>query len=430
MNQLTALFRRIGLSDRKHWAWALYDFGNSGFATTIMAVLLPIYFFDVAAKTLPENIRTAYWGYGSGASLLFVAMLSPLLGAMADSFGKKKFFILFFTLMGCVATAALWFVGDGDWSLAMVAYIFGNIGFSGALIFYDSLLPHITSHEDSDHISLAGYALGYLGGGILLAINLAWITKPDLWGFAGKGEAVRASFVSVSIWWLIFTMPMMVWIDEPAVEGKASLTWTHAFHDACRSLRSTFLEIRSYKRVLVFLIAFWIYSDGIGTIIKMATTYGREIGIDQSSLILAMLATQFLGLPLTFVYSPLVARFSAKSGLLISLVIYGLISILAYFMSTAAHFWVLAIMIAFVQGGSQALSRSIFSGLIPKGRSSEFFSFFSVSSKFAGVFGPVLFGLMAQGTGSGRASILFLVLFFAVGAFILVPLDLTPLSRE
>jgi UMF1 family MFS transporter len=430
MSGISGLLRRIGLGDRKHWSWALYDFGNSGFATTIMAVLLPIYFFDVAAKHLPENIRTAYWGYGAGISLLFVALMSPLLGAAADSFGKKKFFILAFTVLGCVSSAALWFVGEGDWPLAMTAYVFGNIGFSGALIFYDSLLPHITHHDQSDHVSLAGYALGYLGGGILLALNLAWISNPEFWGFAGKGDAVRASFISVGVWWFVFTMPLLIWVDEPSVGDSASKTWSEAFSAAFKSLRITFREIRSYRRVLLFLIAFWVYSDGIGTIIKMATTYGREIGIDQSSLIAAMLATQLLGLPFTFLYSPIVSRFSAKTGLLISLAIYSLISVLAFFMTSAAHFWGLAIMIAFVQGGSQALSRSIFSGMIPKGRSAEFFSFFSVSSKFAGVLGPLIFGLMAQGTGSGRGSILLLVLFFAVGALLVAPLDLSPLTAE
>lgn len=357
----------------------------------------------------------------------FVALLSPFLGAAADSFGKKKFFIFIFTILGCVSTAGLWFVGAGDWSLAVTLYILGNIGFSGSLIFYDSLLPHVAHHDQSDHLSLAGYALGYLGGGILLALNLAWITRPELWGFSGKGEAVRASFVSVGVWWLMFTLPLMFWVDEPAPGNVAVRNWLEAFSAAWRSLKSTLFALRSYRRVFLFLIAFWVYSDGIGTIIKMATTFGREMGIDQSSLIAAMLATQILGLPFTFIYSPFVARFSAKTGLLISLGLYSLISVLAFFMTTAAHFWVLAIMIAFVQGGSQALSRSIFSGLVPKGQSAEFFSFFSVSSKFAGVLGPLIFGLMAQGTGSGRGSILFLIVFFVVGALLIAPLDLRPL---
>ena len=419
------LFRRIGLGDRKKWAWALYDFGNSGFATTIMAVLLPIYFFDVAAKILPENLRTAYWGYASGAALFFIALFSPFFGAMADSFGKKKFFTMIFTLLGCVATAALWFVREDDWPLAVFAYIIGSIGFSGALTFYDSLLPHVADERDADHTSLAGYALGYLGGGVLLAINLAWILKPELWGFAGKGDAVRASFVSVSIWWFTFTMPMMLFVPEPKVDGHQSESWTGAVFDSWRRLRLTFAEIRQYKSALIFLIAFWIYSDGIGTIIKMATTYGREIGIDQSTLITAMLATQLLGFPFTFIYSPIVARFSAKTGLIASLVIYSVICALGYFMTSPSHFWILAILIAFVQGGSQALSRSIFSSLIPAGRSSEFFSFFSVSSKFAGVLGPVIFGVMAQATGSGRGSILFLILFFVVGALMVSKIDLS-----
>lgn len=432
MKSLLSRFgKNFGMADRRQWAWAMYDWGNSAFATTIMAVLLPIYFFDVAAKDLPENVRTAYWGYSSGLSLVFIAVLSPFLGAIADSYAKKKFFLGLFTAIGVLGTAVLWFVEAGDWMLASVGYLFGNVGFFGGMIFYDSMLPHITSSDsEADRVSLAGYAMGYLGGGLLLALNLMWILKPEMWGFAGKGQAVRASFVSAALWWAIFTWPVLRHVDEPRPDSKDLATsWWHACACAWRRLGETFREIRGYRNILLFLIAFWLYSDGIGTIIKMATTYGREVGIDQGNLILAMLAVQILGLPLTFVYTPITRRLSAKGALILTLAVYSGICVLGYWMSKPLDFWVLAVLVSFVQGGSQALSRSIFSNMIPKSRSSEFFSFFSVSSKFAGILGPIIFGAMAQITGNGRTGILFLISFFVIGSIILLFTDLSPLKR-
>ena len=425
-SRLLRLGQRYGIGTKEQLAWALYDWGNSAFATTIMAVLLPIYFFDVAAKELPQNIRTAYWAYASGASLVFIAILSPLLGAIADSFAKKKFFLTSLTTLGVIGTAILWFVKEGDWVLATTAYVFGNIGFFGSMIFYDSLLPYVASDEESNRVSLAGYALGYLGGGVLLALNLMWILKPEVFGFAGKGEAVRMSFLSAAIWWGVFTVPVLWFVPEPKVPAGGPTSWTAATVAAWKQLSGTFHDIRRYRNIMFFLIAFWLYSDGIGTIIKMATTYGREIGIDQGNLIMAMLAVQLLGLPLTFLYAPLTRRIPAKTALLITLGVYAGICVFGYWMTTPLHFWMLAVLVAFVQGGSQALSRSIFSKMIPKGRSSEFFSFYSVSSKFAGVFGPLLFGLVAQFVGDGRQGILFLVSFFVFGGWILFKTDTSP----
>jgi MFS transporter, UMF1 family len=424
------LTSQLGLASREQWAWALYDWGNSAFATTIIAVLLPIYFFDVAAKILPINLRTAYWGYGSAAAMLVVALLSPFLGAVADIYGKKKLFLAGFTVLGCVGSAILCFVGEGDWLLALTAYILASIGFSASMIFYDSLLPHITkSGDEANRVSVAGYALGYLGGGLLLALNLAWILKPEFWGFVSKSAAVRASFLSVAVWWFLFSIPVLWFVPEPPSTGPVTTSWRGASISAVKRLRVTFTAIRNHRRVLMFLIAFWIYSDGIGTIIRMATTYGREIGIDQSNLTLAMLLVQILGLPLTLIYGPIASKFSPKRALLGSLAVYAGICVLGYFMTTAWHFWLLAIMIAAVQGGSQALSRSIYSGMIPKESSSEFFAFFSVSSKFAGVMGPMIFGVIAQASGNGRASILFLIAFFVVGGVLVAQTDLTAIQE-
>jgi UMF1 family MFS transporter len=417
---------KLGIKNRAQLAWCMYDWGNSGFATTIMAVILPIYFFDVAAKSLPENLRTAYWGYCSAVSLVSIAFLCPILGAIADAYGKKKLLTAVFTAIGVLGTSLLYFVGPGDWLLACFGYFLGNIGFTGGIVFYDSMLPHISSEQEADGLSLAGFALGYLGGGILLAINLLWIQQSESWGFADKGEAVRASFLSVAAWWAIFTLPLMIFVKEPPAEERERAPLPKVIHTAVQRLSQTWREIKSYRNLLIFLVAFYLYSDGIGTIIKMATTYGRGIGIEQGTLITAMLVVQLLGLPLTFAYGPLTRKFSAKPVLMGALAVYAFICVFGYFMTTATHFWILAILVACVQGGAQGLSRSIFSNLVPKHKSSEFFAFYSVSSKFAGIIGPTLFGLIAQFSGESRSSILILIVFFIVGGWLVSRVQLHP----
>jgi len=417
-----SLLGKFGLKGRAQWSWAFYDWGNSGFATTIMTAILPIYFFDVAAKDLGENVRTALWAYISAGSLLVTALLSPLLGALADLYGRKKMFLAIFTVLGIIGSALLYFVGEGDYVIASIAYLIGNIGFSGGMIFYDCLLPHIAEEDERDAVSLSGFAFGYLGGGLLLLANMLWIMNFDAWGFASKSDAVRWSFLSVAVWWGLSTIPVMLWVEEPKTTARPDRD-LHPFRNAWERLQGTFRDLKRYRQVMLFLIAFWIYSDGIGTVMKMATTYGREIGISQSNLMLSLLAVQFLGLPCTLFYTPLMNRFKPKSLLLGTLGVYSLVCILGYYLESAWQFWMLAIMVAMVQGGSQALSRSIFANMIPKSRSGEFFSFFSVSAKFAGVFGPAMFGVISQVMGESRLSILSLLILFIGGAFLLMKVD-------
>jgi len=398
-------------------SWAMYDWANSAFVTTVMAAVLPVYYSKVAASTLPPNVATAYWGYTTTIALLIVAFLSPILGAIADFAGVKKKFLAYFAAMGIVATAFLYFVQTGDWLIASLFFIVGNIGFAGSDMFYNSLLPHVARPEDIDQVSTRGYAFGYLGGGLMLAINIAMIQlMPD------AEVATRLAFVTVSIWWAVLTIPILRNVTEPPA-SKKGLEHLSPIRAGFQRLNVTFHEIRHYRQLFIFLIAFWVYNDGIGTIIKMATIYGAEIGIDQTTLIGTLLLVQFVGIPFSFAFGWLAKRLGTKNSIYLALAVYTLISILGYFMSAAWHFWVLGIMVGTVQGGAQALSRSLYGSMTPKAKTAEFFGFYGMSSKFAGIAGPLLFAVVGQIAGSSRLSIVSIIIFFVVGGYLLSRVD-------
>jgi UMF1 family MFS transporter len=401
-------------------SWSMYDWANSAFATTIMAAVLPIYYRSIAESTLTGNQITSYWAYTNSIALLLIALVSPILGAMADFRGQKKRFLTIFALLGIVATAFMFFLTTGDWLLASTLFILGNIGFAGANIFYDSLLPHIAKKNDIDQISTRGYAMGYLGGGILLAVNLAMIM------FAPDNLTVlmtRISLASVAIWWLLFTIPLWRNIPEPPRQVFEGEIDKNPIKAGFARLAETFKEVRKYGDLFKFLVAFWLYNDGIGTIIKMATTYGDEIGIEDTSLIVVLLIVQFVGIPFSFAFGWLAKKIGTKKSIYLSLVVYTAISIGGYFLSNATHFLILGFAVAMVQGGAQALSRSLYGRMVPKAQSAEFFSFYSVSGKFAGIFGPLVFGLVSQLFGNSRLGIFSLIIFFIAGGLMLTRVD-------
>jgi UMF1 family MFS transporter len=401
-------------------AWSMYDWANSAFVTTIMAAVLPIYYSTIAQPALTPTQSTAYWGYTNSIALLLIAILSPVLGAMADFRGEKKRFLTIFAIIGIAATALMFFLTTGDWLFASGLFIIGNIGFAGANVFYDSLLPHIAKKGDIDQISTRGYALGYLGGGILLAINLAMIMLvPDHL----QGLMTRISLASVAVWWLVFTIPLWRTVPEPPRKIFQGEMDVNPIRAGFKRLGETFREIRKYGELFKFLIAFWLYNDGIGTIIKMATIYGNEIGIGQIDLIGTLLMVQFVGIPFSFAFGWLAKKLGTKNSIFLSLGIYTIISIAGYFMKTAVHFWILGFSVALVQGGAQALSRSLYGRMVPKSQSAEFFSFYSVSGKFAGIFGPLVFGLVSQLFGNSRLGIISLIIFFITGGLMLTRVD-------
>lgn len=404
-------------------AWCMYDWANSAFYTTIMAAMFPPFYRSlVIAAGRGESNATAYWAYTTSVSLLVVALVAPMLGAISDHTGGKKRYVAFFAGIGVVGTGLFVFLGDDTYILGSILFIVGNVGAAGANIFYESLLPHIAKKDDIDQISTRGYALGYVGGGILLIVNVLWYMKPELFFMPGVGFALRASFFSVAVWWAVFTIPLMRHVPEPPVVRTAD-EGVNALRAGFGRLGHTLTQIKQYKQLLVFLVAFWIYNDGIGTIIKMATAYGDEIGIGMTDMITALVITQFAGIPFSFAFGWLARRIGAKRSILLGLGVYSLISVAGYFMRTATHFYILAFLVATVQGGTQALSRSLYGAMVPKSQSAEFFGFFSTSSKFAGIFGPLVFGVVSQLAGGSRLSIVSLIIFFVVGALLLTRVD-------
>ena len=399
-------------------SWCLYDWANSAFATTIMAAVLPVFYSSVAGADLSKTTASSYWGYTNTISMLLVAFTAPLLGALADHGGMKKKFLAFFAGMGVVSTGMLVFVGRGDWFLASLLYIIGMVGFSGGNNFYDSLLPHVAGEKDIDRISSYGYALGYLGGGILLAFNLSMILKPHWFGIPEAEWGTRYSFLTVGVWWTLFSIPILKNVPEPPIVPIAGES-ANPLRASLQRLSLTFHNLRQYREAFKFLVAFWLYNDGIGTIISMAVIFGAEINISQGHLIGSILAVQFIGIPFTDLFGRLAGWMGTKRAIFLGLAVYTGISLGGYFIQRALHFWILAVLVGFVQGGTQALSRSLFGTLIPKSRSAEFFSFYDVSSKFAGIIGPFVFGIVGQMTGSSRLSVVALVVFFVGGGIIL-----------
>lgn len=413
------MLNRLGLNRPELRAWAMYDWANSAFQTTIIAGVFPIYFKRVAAAGLPENVQDSRYLWTTTAAIVIMALMAPIFGAMADAKPIKKQLLTAFMLVGSACCLGMWFIQDGDWVLALMLFGLGNIAVAGSIVFYESLLPHIAKPHELDKVSTAGYAMGYIGGGLLLAVNLLMIQQPAWFGLPDAGIATRLSFVTVGVWWIIFTIPVLRRVAEPVIiRPSGATTVVGEVRAAFTQLRSTFHELKHYKHAVLMLVAFFLYNDGIQTIIRVATLYGEGIGIDTGSMIAALLLVQFVGVPCSFLFGALAGRIGAKRGIFLGLSVYLVITVLAYFMTNATHFYALAIMVGLVQGGTQALSRSLFASMIPKAKSSEFFAFFGVFERYAGILGPAMFAIVA-GEGSSRNAILSLVVFFIAGMFVL-----------
>ena len=421
---MKGILDRLGLGRPELRAWAMYDWANSAFQTTIIAAVFPIYFASVAAVDLPDAERTSRFAWATTIAIVIVALVAPLLGAIADYAAVKKRMLAVFMGLGVAATLAMFAITRGDWMLALVLFVIGNIGVAGSIVFYESLLPHLVSQDELDRVSSAGYAIGYLGGGVLLAINLLMIQQPAWFGIPDSGTAVRLSFASVGLWWLVFSLPLFRQVPEPAraVESDEAPSG-NAFVVGVHRLIETFHELRRYKQAFLLLTAFLIYNDGIQTIIRMATIYGTSLKIDESAMITALLITQFIGVPFAFLFGHIASRVGAKPAVFAGLAVYAAITVLGYFMQNATHFFMLAILVGMVQGGTQALSRSLFASMIPRHKSSEFFAFFGVFERYAGILGPLVFASMVESTGSSRSAILAVLVFFIVGGGILAFVD-------
>ena len=432
------LLDRLGLHRPELRAWAMYDWAISATQVGIVTAIFPIYYVKVAGAGLPESQATGRLAFANTVALAFVALLSPILGAVADYAAAKKRFLAGFMALGIAAIGAMFFIHRGDLALASVLFVLALVGATGSFVFYEALLPHIASREEMDRVSTAGYALGYVGGGVLLALNLAWIQRPGWFGLpSGPGlpEAaatlpVRLAFISVAAWWALFSIPLFRRVPEPPRRLESDeRQGENPVRVAFVRLRETFRELRGFRQASIFLLAFLVYNDGIQTIIKMATAYGTELGIGQGPLITAILLVQFVGIPFSFLFGMLAGRIGAKPAVFLGLMVYTVISVLGYFMRTATHFFILALLVGIVQGGTQALSRSLFAAMTPPHKSGEFFGFFSVFEKFAGIFGPLFFFVAIQLTGSSRLAILSVIAFFAVGAVLLSRVDVAEGER-
>jgi UMF1 family MFS transporter len=414
---------RLGLGRPELRAWAMYDWANSAFWTTVIAAVFPPYFLSVAASGMEPSSANARYAMATAAAIGIVAIISPVLGAIADYAAMKKRLLGMFLVVAVSATGALWFVGQGDWKLGLVLFMIGNIAGAANMTFYDSLLPHIASADEVDVVSSSAYAIGYLGGGLLLALNLFWIAKPGWFGIPDAGTAVRLSFVSVAIWWGVFSIPLFRHVPEPPPQYAPGSHHPPLWRMAFSRLNSTFHELRRFKQAFRLLVAFAIYNDGINTIIRMAAAYGAEIGIPLEDIIPVFVVVQLAGVPFAFLFGRLAGRITAKRAVLLSLAAYAAITVFGYFVHTITHFYILGVAVAMVQGGSQALSRSMFATMIPKHKSSEFFSFFGIFEKFAGFLGPLVFAIVANRMGTSRPAILALIPFFAIGAWLLSRVD-------
>jgi len=409
---------------RPSTAWCLYDVGHSAFATTMMAAVLPVWFATHIATGLdpdPERARvmaTARWADANAIAMGLTALTAPILGTLADMGGRRKQLLLIFAVTGALASAALAVPGPGQWLLLATIYVLGRFAFSSSIVLYDALLPHVADPDQIDRLSARGYALGYLGGGLLLALQILAIQKPEWFGLADSAVATRVAFALTAVWWMLFTIPLMRHVPEGRSEGEL-VRGAGLVGASFRRLARTFHDLREHREALKFLVAFWFYNDGIGTIVVMAAAFGAEIGIGRAHLIGAILAVQFIGFPFALLFGRLAGRIGARNGIMIGLFGYLLICCAAWFVDSAADFWALAVAVGMVQGGCQALSRSLFASMIPAERSGEFFGFYDVSSKFAGVIGPFILARVAMATGTSRAGVFALIILFLIGIVLL-----------
>ena len=399
------------------FSWALYDFGNSAFATTVMAAFFPVFFKKYWSHGVDIAESTYNLGVANSLGSLCLAISAPILGAIADCGSTRKKFLFGFTLLGVVMTGGLYFVEQGQWPIAVFMYVFASFGFFGANIFYDSLLVIVAKGERLDYVSSLGYSLGYLGGSLLLTVNVAMTMKPEWFGLANSSEAVRYSFLTVAAWWLVFALPLMFNVKETG-EGSG-VKMRDAIKNGLKQLNETFHKIKTIKPLLTFLLAYIFYIDGVNTMVKMAVDYGMSLGFDSNNLIAALLITNFVAFPAAIGFGYLGEKWGAKTGIYIALLLYIVFTYFGYLMTTVNHFYILAGAIGLIQGGIQALSRSYYATMIPAEHTAEFFGFFNMVGKFSAIMGPFLVGYVSVTTGSPRLSILVILVFFILGAGLL-----------
>ena len=372
-NLLPGLVDLIMYNRKKIWSWAFYDWANSAFTTTVMAGFFPIFFEKYWSNPNDVIQSTYHLGWANSIASIFIAAISPFLGAVADRGSAKKKFLFFFAFLGILMTSGLWMVGQGQWQMAVLFYVLASVGYMGGNIFYDSLLPTVASNDDVDYVSSLGFAVGYIGGGLLFLVNVLMYKYPEWFGIPDTPTAIKLSFLSVAVWWAVFTIPILLFVPEP--KNKNSVPLLHALIAGAKQLKQTFNRIREMKVIGIFLLAYWFYIDGVDTIVRMAVKMGSSLGFETGDLIVALLMVQFIAFPAALAYNRFAQKIGTKNAVFVAIGGYAAITLLAYFMNDRLHFFLLAGLIGLFQGGIQALSRSLYARLIPMGKEGEFFGF-------------------------------------------------------
>ena len=411
-------------SHRSVIGWALYDWANSAFALTVVTVFFPVLLAQYWSSGVDSPVTTFRLGMANGLASLIVALTAPLLGAIADRLGRRKFLLCVLAALGIVMTGALYFVSQGQWPIAVACYVLASVGFASSNSLYDALLVDVTSVDRFHQVSALGFGLGYLGGAILFSLNVWMVSSPATFGFDTEIEAIRLAFILVAIWWVVFSIPLLLWVHE-----YEELHEHRTIKDGLLLLVETMRQVAQDKNLMRFLIAYWLYIDGVYTIIKMAVDFGLSQGLSMADLIRAILLTNLVGFPSALIFGRLGLSIGAKNGLYIGLGIYIVVTAAAALVTTAAEFYVLAACIGLVQGGVQSLSRSLFAHLAPKGRSASYFGFYNMLGKFSAVIGPVLTGFIALIFGSQRLGILSIIILLGLGLILLIRVNPQPGER-
>jgi UMF1 family MFS transporter len=409
----------ISQTTRQQWSWAFYDWANSAFITTVMVAFFPIFFRKYWANGLPSEDITLHLGTANALASLSIMLLAPFLGTVADQGGIKKPMMAAFVTLGVCATLGLTMVGESQWQWAMFGFVLAVVGFLGANIFYDSLLVDVAEETDFNRVSALGYGLGYLGGGLLFALCVLLTLHPEWFGLGDKAAAVRWAFGITALWWAGFSIPLWRGVRERAPAQAVRPALPALLRQSFRQLLDTFRHIRQLRVVWLFLLAYWFYIDGVDTVILMSVDYGKALGFADDSLITALLITQFIAFPAALAFGWLGNRLGAKRAILAGLVGYVLITLMAVQMDNSSDFYLLALSVGLVQGGVQALSRSLYASLIPAEQAAEFFGFYNMLGKFASVLGPLLVGWGGVITGSPRLGLLAVLLLFGLGGALL-----------
>ena len=403
------------------FSWALYDWANSAYATVILAGFFPLFFKQYWSDATNVSQSTFQLGLTNSIASTIIVILAPVLGAIADAGNSKKRLLLMFAALGILMSAGLYFVAQHETILALSIFALSIIGFSGSVIFYDALIVGICDKDSYDKVSTFGFALGYLGGGILFAFDVYMTLNPSEFGFANSAEAVKFSFLTVSVWWFLFSLPLF--FNVPEIKMDHTIRSGKAIINGFKQLKTTFNNIKKLRMVLLFLCAYWLYIDGVDTIVRMAVDYGMSLGFDSGDLITALLITQFVGFPAAIGFGYLAHYIGTKRGILIGIFVYLLVTLWGAQIQVVSEFYMLAIVIGLVQGGVQALSRSFYARIIPENRAAEFFGFYNMLGKFAAVLGPIMMGVVSVLTQSPRISILSISILFIAGGILLYYVD-------